>query len=456
MPERHERRRRRHRLRAALAAAMCALVSLTGCMTGDGVASAFRQEFSADPAIESLDLSSADNMPFTGGVGGMVILRDGASDEQVRDVSGRIVEFAAGEADRRGEARVRIDIEVGEWRIPVLTETETNEAVLDLALAQRADAASVSGDIGSQDHRSDVTHVALHAVDAPSAFALFGETAGRFSERGLEPAITVAAESASEGSVELSGRPGPWLERAQHAYDGLRAEVALTSFRAEQDAFTVTVGSERDAPEAASIARAALGVPGIEVFVESNIVTLFPGATGDTVRSILADMGDERMETIDTVWTDDRTAAFHLKSVVDAEELAGVLAEDPRAAMLETITVSSGRPDEPTLELEETPSRLADSMRPMADLVARDGVEAVRRSAGYSIELVVADDVADDDLGAYAPGVKDLAEPGERLCVEQGDGAFCLVAAPRIDADDAGPRAAKQGRAFIESWNSAP
>ena len=56
--------------------------------------------------------------------------------------------------------------------------------------------------------------------------------------------MTLKSPADEPAPIEVSGHMGPWADAAFRAYDALRAEIPLTTFRAEADAVTVTLAHE--------------------------------------------------------------------------------------------------------------------------------------------------------------------------------------------------------------------
>ena len=343
--------------------------SLTGCLTGDGAAGEFGRLLADESIVDTFELSSADNMPFTGGVGGVVELSDYTSEAQLRDLSERIVEFAAedeAQADNHSAdqpSRIQVDLLIDGWRFPVLTEPAAQQALLDVILDQRSDGSLTSGSVSSRAYRADVTHVALDLSEETNAFDALDNAATRFSEAGMSPVVAVDGPTPDGGSITLEGTPGPWLETARQSYDAVGAQVSLTAFEAEAEEITVTVREERDAPLAASALEAALGRSGITPFVQSELLTLAPRATGETARAVFATMDPGAFASVASAWSDDRNLQLQIDTVDHVDEVVDTLAENADAETLESIRISVGPPDDPTFRMESSAAELPRALR---------------------------------------------------------------------------------------------
>lgn len=343
--------------------------SLTGCITGDGTAGEFGRLLAEYPVVEEFELSSADNMPFTGGVSGVVKLSDDTSDAQLRDLSEGIVEFAADDELQTEDhtanqpSRVRVDLDFDGWRFPVLTAPESQQALLDVILDQRSDASIVSGAVSSRAYREDVTYVALQLTDAADAFAALDAASARYSEASMNPVVEADGSMAGEVSIELVGRSGPWLALAQQSYDAVGARVPLSVFAADAERISVTVGDERDAPLAASVVKAELGGSGITVFVQSELLALSPGATGEAARAVFATLDPAVVSSVESAWTDDRALQLRIDTIGNVDAVVDSLAQNAKSATLESIRITVGPPDDPEFSIEAPATELPRALR---------------------------------------------------------------------------------------------
>ncbi|SJN10899.1 hypothetical protein FM113_10500 [Leucobacter sp. 7(1)] len=454
------------------------LTVLSGCMTGDGTHAAFTREFAGDPAVVDLDLSSADNMPFTGGVGGEVTLRSDLDDAELRTVVDRVREFgaehgavdgttAADQAVSGEPSRVRITLLLDGWRFPVLMDAQAGDALLGVVAELRGDARVEAGSFSSQNFTNAASSARLEAADSGAAFALLGESPELFATLGRVPEVTVATAPSAAERVVLTGVPGPWLERAGAGYAALRAAVPLTAFEADPSAVTVTLASEADLERAEGLARATLQHgDGGSVYFQSDLVTLFPGATGGAARTLLAALPADARAGIESLWTDDRALQI---GAADAQRLADIAAAvDGSAATdglgpvtiadgLGPVTIRVGPAAEPMLAIQGDPGALTEQAATAIALGERGEVARVVLSPGFSIEIVTSGTPNDADLAAYARQLKALAEPGDRVCVDAAQrGSFCVTAAEQLTSAELTERAARDGRPFVDAWNARP
>ncbi|NYD66360.1 hypothetical protein [Agromyces atrinae] len=434
----------RTRRRIALAAGAAALaLLLSGCFTGDAAVTSFTREFSNDPVVSRLDLSSADNMPFSGGVGGTVHLVDDVDQSQVVDLSARVAEFG-------DDYRVRIDLAFDDWRVPVLRESRANTDLLDVVGQLRADARVQTATFSSSDYDADIDHVMLIATAETDIRSLFSDAPTLLADTGMSPTLSVRRLAGPAEAVEFTGRPGPWTDAAFAAYDALRSAVALTAFQAGETAIGVRVRDEADVERARAITDDALDGSGIEVFFSSDLVTLAPGAHGHEVRALLAALADETRDDLDGVWTDDSTATLTIASLAEVENVAAEVTRAP--ATLDSVTLTVGAADAPVLRLASEPAALAADAAIALALLERDGVETLSVQPEHSMRLGFAVPPTDDDLAIAAGSLKSLSRSGERVCVDSPEGTFCVDADSTISTADG----AADANAFIEAWNAAP
>ncbi|WP_243226772.1 hypothetical protein [Microbacterium sp. CIAB417] len=105
--------------RAFAVASTLALTAMlvSGC-TGDGEAGAFAAEFAGDPAVASVELTSHDNQPFTGGVSGQVVAREGVADHEVSALADRLSSYTRENGERmRGLVSLLADMPLAGMRL---------------------------------------------------------------------------------------------------------------------------------------------------------------------------------------------------------------------------------------------------------------------------------------------------------------------------------------------------
>lgn len=446
----------RLRLMPPAVLSVCLLIFvLTGCMSGDAVLGSFKREFANDPAVAEVDLSSADNMPFTGGVGGTVVLRNSLDDEQLREFANRIVDFRAEIDGDRDESRVRINLAVDEWTFPVLETEEANTALLDVVLALRADPRIRSGTVNAADYRTEVTHATLVAASTTAIADLISEIPAGFASEGQTPSITLRSPDGEQSAVEVSGKLGPWSLDALRGYEALQAEVPVTAFSAEETKIAVTLADERNVDVARTVTAGSFDPAQVMVFFQSDVVALSPGAHGDQAREVLAAVDDEARESIVTMWTDDHSVAFTADSIASVEHLARHIADALGAADF-PVTVSVRDGDHTVFSLEAPPQELVADTQTALRLVRKGDVASLRVKPGYSLELDYRSVPSDDDITEAAVALKALSEFDERLCLDWPTSSFCLRTATSLDPNKRVYDDTPSARVFIDAWNTAP
>lgn len=311
----------------ALASFVVLALALTGCITGDGMASAFSREFSGDPSIVSMKLSSADNVAFSGGVGGTVELNDGLDSDTVADLSARMRAFGA--EDANSDKPMRIDLVVDEWQFPVLTDPSANGELLDLVADYRADDRLVGGTVISDEHVNDVRNATVVAHDADDLRTLFTEVPRRFADAGLRPNRIVRT---ADGVAEFEGPAGERADAAFTLFDALRAELRLTAFTLSDDTLDITLAHEADLERAKEVAAAAVG-GALDPLWASDLVTLFPGSRGDAARELLAQLDDDVRASITTAWTNDADLTLRVTSSAEVAPLVDAVSSLGESAL---------------------------------------------------------------------------------------------------------------------------
>lgn len=441
--------------------------SLVGCATGDAVHDQFAREFSRDPAVVELDLSSADNQAFTGGVGGEVSLRDDITDAELRAFGERVREFAVDHDTRvlgsAGPSNVRISVLFDGWRVPVLLDEAQGGALLDATKELRGDSRVDAVVFNSVEFTTVVDSATIEIADGDTAFAMLAESPGLFAQLAPSPTLTVTTRPGAAERVVLAGAPGPWLDSARASYDALTAQLALTGFEADQETATVRLANEADLARAEALARAALQGSTLAVTFQSDLVTLFPGATGGAARALLAELPENARAALESVWTDDRalklgaTDRAAVAALARAIDGAGAGGAGGGAEPLGPVTIHTGDPSEPALSIQGAPGQLVAQATVGVALSARGEVARVALLPGSSLELALEERPTQADLADYAAALKPLAEPGDRVCIDAvSGGSFCVIAAPQLSDAELNDRAKRAGAPFIEAWNERP
>lgn len=443
-------------VRALWTVLACALVlALAGCVSGDGVQDSFLRQFSNDPAVARVDLSTVDNMPFTGGVGGTVFLNDSVSEAEVRAFAERVRGFSNQNVDDQRGSRVRIKLVADGWTFPVLASATANESLLDLVYQLRADSRVDSGSLGSKNYQADIDHATLVSPATTGMGTLITDAPAAFAAKGMAPSITLRSPAGEPGTFSVSGHMGPWAESAFHTYEALSTEIRLTSFKADEDAITVTLAQESDLNRARDLTQAALDPTQTAVFYQSELVTLFPGARGDQARILLAAVDTGTRANLVSVWTDDRSATFTMKSTAGLQQLAHTISENRGSITLDSVTLAVGQGDALTFSLQASPGDLAAKTHTAVTLMDQDHVTRLTLKPGFSIALDLEPTASDDDLAGYAALLKTLSAFDERLCVDWTTNSFCATTAPTIDPKTIRGGGNERGRAFVDAWNSA-
>lgn len=448
--------RLRHRVLAPLAFLVTAILilTLTGCATGDGVAGAFSRAFSGDPLVRELEVSSADNMPFTGGVGGTLTLRENVTAAELRKLTERIRDFVA-EHDAAAPERVRLTLRFGDWRLPVLLDEAQGETLLGVVGGLLGDPRVRAASVTSGDFVRSVDSARLVVGEVDAVFPVLAEAPERFAPLGGAPTITVVTEEGAAEHVEVMGAPGPWLDRVAEGYATLRDAVPLTAFVAKDSAITVTLAREGDLARAESIASERLSELGDPVTIQSDLVTLFPGATGVAARALLAELPVSVRGELVSLWTDDRALQLGVGHSAGLIGLATELDRNAGVSTLSPVTLRVGDPAAPSIAVQGEPGALAALTETAASLSDRPELDRVRLSPGNSFELSASTRPSAADLSAYAEALRPFAVADDRICLEvEGPGSFCVIAADRLTAAELNPRATRDGAAFVDAWNS--
>lgn len=436
---------RAHRAAAVL---LATAALLTGCATGDGMAASFTAAFAGDPDVTGVDLTSADKMAFTGGVSGTITVRDDAPDARVRDLSERVRTHGP-----REDKPVRIDLGLAGFEVPVLSDAAANSALLDVALAARADPRLRGALFSSQDYGTVAGLVSLTTADAASVFVMMPEAARMAATLPGHPSFHGTISDAAR-SVTLDGRPGPWVDAVARAWSAVTAQVAIASFQAEETTLTLRVVDEAAVELARSLVLQALDGTTMEVTVASDLITLFPGADGSAVRALVAQLAPEVRARIRSIWTNDESASFTVDDLDDAGPVAAAIA-GAAPADLRRLQLTVGDPGDPTLWIAADPAALVAQTATGVALLGLPGTTSLTVNPETDVTLNVAATVSDRDFAAFAAPLKSIATTGQRLCIVQADaGALCMAAGPTISTDASTDWGKQHGRPFVDAWNS--
>ncbi|WP_157603185.1 hypothetical protein [Rathayibacter sp. Leaf299] len=401
-------RAERMRMFGLAALALTSVLLLTGC-SGDSFRAGFARTFGSDEAIADLELSTVDNMPFTGGVSAEVVARDDLADADLRALADRLSAFAS----ERPAGDVRVVLDAEGLSLPVSGDSDLTDGRIAAALELRDDPRVSSVALAADDSDDRVSGLSLILAESATARDLFA--LARDAPDLLPDAAPVHVSVQSSDRSELvGGDPGAWIDAAEGTWEAVSAAVPVIGFRAAPERLEVTLGSEEDLAAAES---AAASPGGPAVAFSSPLVALGDGASGESARIVLAALDPEVLADLRSVWTDDD----HLRLAVDAVDRAVTVAEavsaTPGSVQFSTVTMSVG--EARTLEISAPPRSLGVAVADASAVLATPGVTAVARS-DRSVTVTASGD--DGDLGRLLPAARSLAPEGARVCMERADG----------------------------------
>ena len=406
---------------------VCALfitIAFTAC-SGDSVRGDFARAFGSDPAVAHLDLSTADNMPFTGGVGGTVTIADGVSDEALHDLATHMSAFAADRPD--GEVSIVLDAEGGALEVPIFAVERLTTDALDRALTLLDDPRVEAVSLVAADGETGISSVSMQVATAPDTFALAMAAPDqlRAVTSGTQLFVHVASK---QDRSRVKGDAGPWIGEAERLWTTVAASVPITGVQAEPERTTFTLAHEKDLATAEAVLPTSQSAAGTSVAFASQLVSLGSDATGETARAVLADLSPTVSATILQVWTNDHESRWTVATPAHAVALANEIAAQPAAAQFETLTVTSGDPGAPDFSVQASPAQLADQADRAGELAADPRVVSLR-SSPRSADLQLIEDVPDADAAKFADAVLQWINEGARVCVARPDAdALCRAA----------------------------
>lgn len=404
---------------------------LTGC-TGDRAASDFAAAFADDDAVATLDLTSADNQPFTGGVSGTVVAHDDLGDDEVAALGARLATYTA---DHGTRMRGRVDLEFDDFVAHISGDVDRDADAVGLMLELRADPRIASGSLAEGGGPAVVT------VHADEALSLAGELSERVHAAGLDGRSSLHVSSA-DGAVDLAGADGEWIAAASALWSAL-ARLAPTGIRADPERIVITLARESDLDAARGLASTAVPSPGIPIRFASDVVRL-GDSDGAAARSLLASLTAAQTERILTVWESENRIQVTARSAADAAALV-----DPVRAGLASTEIADIRVQadgDPSVQLD-LPGRESAAWTDAAATLVDDATVTALSVSTRAVELTV----EADDPARYAPALRELAVDDARVCVASPRETACLVAAEHVE--DAG--ADERERAFIDAWNAS-
>lgn len=316
----------------AVGAALALTAMLVSGCTGDGEAGAFAAEFADDPAVASVELTSHDNQPFTGGVSGQVVAREGLADHEVSALADRLSSYTRENGERM---RGLVSLLADDVELIVTGHLETDAAAVGTALALRADERVVSGEIAE-------SFISLVGVDVSAAIELI---------RDLPELVATAPPEAraelfvrTEDRVVDVGDAPPRVAGALAAWDALAAEVPMAGMRLREDALVMTLVEEADYARAADRAAVLHGDAEPRLAFASDLIRL--GETdGVRARDLVARLDASQLEHIAYVWESGTRLQIAVTSKRHLDAVAGSVTSALPEGTTEAWVLVDGDPD---------------------------------------------------------------------------------------------------------------
>lgn len=290
---------------------------LTGC-TGDGQVAAFERAFADDAAVRSLELTSHDNQPFTGGVSGEVFARDALSDADLTALADRVGVYTS---QHRDEMRGVVSIVADGIEFAVTGDAADDADAVRWALAVRADERVRSAEV-------DATFVGMVGVDVEAAVGLLRDLDGLLAGGDRVPDVVVRSEDGAV-SVRDDAAPGSGghggVARALAVWDALADGVPLSGMRLHDGQLVVTLRSEADLKRAQQRV-ASMPVEGdhsddAEVWFASDLVRL-GDSDGGRAREVIAALDADVAARIVYIWQSDARLQVTVRSAGDQDAVA--------------------------------------------------------------------------------------------------------------------------------------
>ncbi len=316
----------------AVAAALALTAVLVSGCTGDGEAGAFAAEFGDDPAVASLELTSHDNQPFTGGVSGQVVAREGLTDHEVSALVDRLSSYTRENGERM---RGLVSLLADDVELIITGHLETDAAAVGTALALRADERVMSAEIAE-------SFIALVSADVGAAVELIRDLPELTATAPPEARVELFVRT--EDRVVDVGDAPQRVAGALAAWDALVAEVPLTGMRLRDDVLVMTLAQEADYARAAERARVLLPEAEPRLAFASELIRLGE-SDGVRARDLVDRLDAHDLERIAYVWESGSrlqiavTSKRHMDAV--ARSVTAVLPEGTTEAWV----VVDGDPD---------------------------------------------------------------------------------------------------------------
>jgi hypothetical protein len=410
---------------------------LTAC-TGDRAAADFEAAFVDDPAVVSIELTSHDNQPFTGGVSGEVLAAAGLPDDEFSALVDRLSGYTAAHADSmRGQVTV-----VGEdVSLPVTGVAADDASNARLLLSLRTQPGFLSAAL-TLDHRA---HVAARVVTADDALALAQRVPSLAEDAGIAAAPGARVRTADD-MTDLSALSTAQLAEAAAVWAAVTREVPAVGIRADGTAITIALSQESDLARAAAAAASVRDTS--QIRFASDLVRL-GDADGALARALWDELGIDARETVDYVW---ESNAVLQVATIDAGSLPGAVTPVAAAAAeagAPSVQLRAQEPKEVSVDLTSAADLDALPLA-LAELIEDAAVTSL--TARQDSVRVTVTGMSDTQVGRLAVPLKAIASPDARVCVERERDAICVTAADALDPATA--RAA--ARPFVDAWNDAP
>lgn len=316
----------------AVAAAFALTAMLVSGCTGDGEAGAFAAEFGDDPAVASVELTSHDNQPFTGGVSGQVVARAELADHELSALADRLSSYTRENSERM---RGLVSLLADDVELIVTGHLETDAAAAETVLILRADERVVSAEIAE-------SFIALVGVDVAAAIELMREL----------PELVAQAPSAARSelfvrtedrAVDVGDAPER-VEGALAAWDTLVEDVPLTGMRLRDDGLVMTLAKEEDYARAEDRAAALASDDEPRLAFASDLIRL--GETdGARARELVGRLDDPELERIAYVWESGSRLQIAVTSQRHLDALARSVTSALPAGTTEAWVVVDGDPE---------------------------------------------------------------------------------------------------------------
>lgn len=295
--------------RVAVVAALALTVTLLVGCTGDGQVGAFKRAFADDTAIASMELTSHDNQPFTGGVSGKVFARDSLADSEVDGLAHRLSAYAREHGDQM-QGLVTLVVDGFEM---VVSGDETSDAATARALI------ALRGDDRVRSSQIQRSSIAVEAIDLDAALSMIRNPPEPLNDQAGETReIFVRTE---DGALDVGGEP-PQLTAALASWDALSGEIALEGMRLRDGRLVVTLQSERDFARAQQEAAALAAQSGLALVFASDLIRLGE-SEGSRARELVARLDVELASRVAWVWESGTRLQV---AVINEEDLGAVAA----------------------------------------------------------------------------------------------------------------------------------